>query len=110
MTRVVGCLVGVLLVCSANGCGKLESPRASKPTVTAVLAAASEPVVLRTPAEAGWEKKPTVPVETLTVAPRELPSEQDEVDAADRFRLAKAFYNGKNYQTAKEVLAFLLGE
>jgi hypothetical protein len=67
------------------------------------------------PAVAGGEPAPEVgpaqPMsERLTILPRQLPTPEEEADAADRFRLAKAFYNGKNYQTAKEVLTFLVGE
>jgi predicted nucleic acid-binding Zn-ribbon protein len=50
------------------------------------------------------------PVEHLAVLPRQLPTLEEERDAADRFRLARAFYNGNNYRTSKEVLVFLLGE
>jgi hypothetical protein len=64
------------------------------------------------PAEArpGIQAEPPSPPERLTIRPRQLPTAEEETDAADRFRLARAFYNGKNFQTAKEVLTFLVGE
>jgi hypothetical protein len=106
-------LVGVPL---ASGCIPQQAPRTSAritTTTEAVRTTAAEvarPTVesARLLPKAAEEARPMG--ERLGIVPRELPSAQDERDADDRFRLAKAFYNGKNYQSAKEVLTFLLGE
>jgi hypothetical protein len=123
-TGLVTCVGGVavlglgVLCCGGLGLIGTRSQRDSAPNINKnrpAVARVQEPNAKAEPAPAEPEPPPEVgparPVaERLTILPRQLPTAEEEVDAADRFRLAKAFYNGKNYQTAKEVLTFLVGE
>jgi hypothetical protein len=125
-TGLATCLGGVVVlglgVACCGGLGLLGSrshrdpdPPARKepPAVARVpdAPARAEPIPAPAKAEPDRPDPPTPPAaERLTILPRQLPTIDEERDAAERFRLARAFYNGNNYRTAKEVLTFLLGE